>query len=398
MQMLRLARLGQTMEEATVERWLKTEGDSVAAGDALCEVQTEKAIVDIEAMTPGHIARILVPAGERAMVGSLLAIIADPGEALTPEDIETAVRDEGTESAAPPPEPAAVSEVVATSVRRMRAMPKARARAAELGVDLTTVVGTAADGAITLGDVERAAAGTSVAEARVSQRVPLTPRERMMADVVTRSVREVPQFFQQVTVRAEAITRQRDEARLRQAPGAPAVSFTDVLIAGCVAASRACPRANASFDGDAVILYEDVNVGVAVSTPGGLVVPVVRRAQELDLEQVAAARADLVERARQERLTPEDVGGATITVSNLGMHGVEQGEALITPPQAAIVFVGATTDRAVVIDGRVEVGACLELSVTFDHRVLDGAAASVFTLQLRQHLEGGANSTPADTT
>ncbi|HEY1687619.1 MAG TPA: dihydrolipoamide acetyltransferase family protein [Solirubrobacteraceae bacterium] len=394
MQKLRLARLGQTMEQAAIQIWLKDEGESIAVGESICEVETEKATVDVEATAAGELVRIVVPAGERVPVGTLLAIIADPGESLTAEQIDAAIAEEsssaGEAAAAPAQQEPATAAPSSAAAGRVRIMPKARALAASAGLDPATLSGSGPGGAITVADVEAAVGGNDDALPRVRERRELAGRARAMAEVMTRSAREIPQFFQQVTVRTEGIARQLEQARAQQtSEQAPRISFTDVILAACARAVGDCPLANASFSGDALVLYEDVNIGLAVSTPAGLIVPVIRRAQELSLQQLAVSRAELVERAREDKLTLQDVGGATITLSNLGMNGIEQGEALITPPQAAIIFIGATTERALVSDGKVEVAACLELSITYDHRVLEGASAAEFTLSVRRNLEAG---------
>jgi pyruvate dehydrogenase E2 component (dihydrolipoamide acetyltransferase) len=377
-QTLRLARLGQTMETGRIERWLKREGDAIAVGDVLYEVQTEKATVDVEATAAGTLARIVAAEGDELPVGALVAVVADPGEQPTDADIDRAVAEAAGATPAPAeatPEPVAVAAAPTTD--RIRIMPRARALAERAGIGLEALAGTGPGGAITVADIERA---TDTGGPRVLERRRLDGRARAMADAVTRSVREIPQFFQQVTVMADGLQRRRREA-------ARPVTYTDVLIAACARAVADCPTANAMFAGNEVVVYEDVNVGVAVATPGGLVVPVLRRAQTLGLEEIAAATDELVARARDGKLGPDDLSGGTITVSNLGMRGIEQGAAIITPPQAAIVFAGAIVERPVVRDGRVDVAACFQLSVTFDHRVLDGASAAEFTASLRRHLE-----------
>lgn len=390
-----LPRLGQTMEKGTVQAWMKGEGDSFEIGDVLYEVETEKVVTEVEAKQPGTLARILVPEGEERPAGAVLAIAADPGEEPSEEEIEDAIAeaDAAPETAAADetgqePERAG-GEAVPARATKVRAMPKARALARELGVDLGAVEGSGRNGSITVNDV-RAAADmsrdeTGAAEGpRVAEKRSLSGLGRTMAEVVSRSWREVPQFVQMVELDASALVERR---RAESAEGA-APSYTDLLIEAMVGAVGEEPLANASFSGEEISVYRDVNVSVAVATEAGLLVPVVRRAQELSLDELAAATRGVAEKAREGRLAAEDVEGGTITLSNLGMLGVEAGTPLVTAPQATVVFAGAIVEKPMAVGGRVEVRPALTLSIGYDHRVLDGATAARFTAALKRRLEG----------
>lgn len=399
MHRLYLPRLGQTMEKGTVQAWMKEEGDSFEVGDVLYEVETEKVVTEVEAKQPGTLVRIVVREGEERPAGTVLAIAADPGEEISEEEIEKAVAEAnaatGEEAAdAPAEEPAlgGEEEALDRTGGKVRAMPKARALARELGVDLAAVEGSGKNGSITVGDVRAAADGardgdeTGDAEGpRVAERRSLSGLGKTMAEVVSRSWREVPQFVQMVELDASALVERRRAERVEGA----SPSYTDLLIEAMVGAVEEVPLANASFvEGEEIVVYRDVNVSMAVATEAGLVVPVVRRAQELSLGELAAATREVAEKAREGRLTAEDVEGGTITLSNLGMLGVEAGTPLVTAPQATVVFAGAIVEKPLAVDGKVDLRPALTLSIGYDHRVLDGATASRFTTALKRRLEG----------
>lgn len=401
-----LPRLGQTMEKGTVQAWMKEEGDSFEVGDVLYEVETEKVVTEVEAKQPGTLARIVVPEGEERPAGTVLAIAADPGEELSEEEIEAAISEaDGATGEEPAEAPAEESvealassggeEATSHAGGKVRAMPKARSLAREMGVDLATVEGSGRNGSITVGDVRAAADGgrdegrdeTDATEGpRVAERRSLSGLGKTMAEVVSRSWREVPQFVQMVELDASALVERR-RAEAERAEGA-APSYTDLFIEAMVGAVGEEPLANASFADEEIVVYRDVNVSLAVATESGLVVPVVRRAQELSLEDLAAATRGVAEKSREGRLTAEDVEGGTITLSNLGMLGVEAGTPMVTAPQAAVVFAGAIIEKPWVVDGKVEIRPALTLSIGYDHRVLDGATAARFTAALRRRLEG----------
>lgn len=395
MHKLHLPRLGQTMERGTIVRWLKAEGDSFEIGDPLYEVETEKVVNEVEAKLPGTLARITVSEGEEHPVGTLLAVIADPGEELSNDDIEAAIAEE-SETEEPEERPDREAERAPSGAgagqQRVRAMPKARARAKELDVDLSTVEGTGRNGTIIVEDVEAASGreGAPVADGpQVRERVTLTGLGRTMVEVVSRSWQEIPQFTQVVELDASSLVeRRREEAEeIRESHGVD-LSYTDLFIEAVSSAVQTQPLANSSLAGGEIVLYEDVNVSVAVATEAGLMVPVIRGVQDLGLGEIAVKLREIAERARSGKLSSEDLAGGTITLSNLGMHGIEGGAPLVTLPQAAVVFLGAMVEKPWAVDGRVEVRPALTVSVSYDHRILDGVAAARFTTALKEKLEG----------
>lgn len=398
MHKLHLPRLGQTMEKGTILRWAKEEGDSFELGEVLFEVETDKLASEVEAKLPGTLARITVPEGEEHLVGTLLAVVADPGEEPSDEQIEEAIAEESAaseeapveEPTKPPDESGAAPARAAGDGERVRAMPRARAKARELDVDLQTIEGSGKGGVITTEDVEAAAAGKESEDGgpKVLERRPLSGLGKTMAEVVSRGWREIPQFVQMVELDASALVerRRRKAAEIKQSHGVD-LSYTDLFLEAVVGAVEDEPLANSSLVDGEILMYEDVNVSMAVATDAGLLVPVVWQTQGLSLGELASKFREVAEKARTGSLSSEDLEGGTITLSNLGMHGVEAGTPLVTLPQAAVVFFGAMVERPVAVDGRVEIRSALSISIGFDHRILDGASAARFTRALRRRLE-----------
>lgn len=397
MHRLKLPRFGQTMEQGTITAWHVAEGDAFDEGDLLYEVESEKSEIEVEAKAPGTVAKLVVAEGDVAEVGDLLAVIADPDEELTDGQISDAIED----GAGAPTEASdggdgdgdSDGEGRASRDRRptggVKAMPRAKRAAQELGVDLRDVTGTGHDGAITESDVREAAeaAGGDGEEdvddgPAVRERRTLRGVARAQAEHMARSW-QIPQFSQDVEVDATAL---RSRLERLQDEGVHA-TVTDLLVDAVVDAVAEVPDANSSFRDDAVLVYEDVNVSIAVATESGLVVPVLRSAQSVDLAARVQRRTAIVERARDGALAPADSEGGTITVSNLGATRVETGVPLVSAPQACIVFAGRIADAPVVRDGEIVVRSTMHVVIAYDHRVIDGATAARFTTAVVDALE-----------
>jgi pyruvate dehydrogenase E2 component (dihydrolipoamide acetyltransferase) len=380
MHTLTLPRLGQTMETGTIVTWFVQEGQAYEVGDLLYEVESEKSEIEVEAKLPGTVAKLAVPEGEQVAVGTLLAVIADPGEELSDEEVQAALTpDQPRAEPAAAPVAGGQPPSRAHSRRRAgRAMPRAKRLAAELDVDLSTVTGSGPDGTISEADVREAA----VQGVAVRERRPLRGIAKAQAEQMTRSW-DIPQFSQDVEVDVGNLRRRRD--RLRD-EGVPA-TVTDLIIDAVVRAAAEVPEANSSFTGDEIVIYEAVNVSVAVATDAGLVVPVLHDCHAQDLGSRVVALAATAERARAGALTQDDSTGGTITVSNLGAAGVETGVPLINAPQACTVFTGATIDKPVVRDRQVTVRPIMHVVIAYDHRVLDGVTGARFTAAVRGALE-----------
>ena len=395
---VKLPRLGQGMESGTIVKWLKSEGERVEKGDPLYELDTDKVTQEVEAEASGVLLKIAIPEGE-VPVGRTIAVIGEEGEQVElsengaseqpPPAAETEVQT--VETPARESETASIGEPV-TAQRdggRVKASPLARRIARERGIDLASLRGTGPEGRIVAEDVERAGVSTPAAAAPAPapvsgevERIELTSIRKTIARRLTEAW-QIPVFQLQTSAdmtRANALV-----ARLRE-DGTKA-TVTDVLTKVCAAALMRHREVNAQYSEDAILRYPTANVGIAVAAPQGLVVPVIRSAERLRLAEIAAERAEVVGRARENKLQRSDLEDGTFTISNLGMYRVERFTAVLNPPQAAIVAVGATEERAVPVDGEIVVRPMLTLTATFDHRAVDGAPAADFLQTVKELLE-----------
>ncbi len=398
-----LPRLGQGMESGTIVRWLKSEGDQVEKGEPLYELDTEKVTQEVEAEASGILLKILVPEGEVA-VGKTVAVIGEAGEelpAISGEEIPAISGEPEMASQEPqaatqpqqengrPSEPAAPASLQSAE-GRVKASPLARRIARERGIDLAALSGTGPEGRIVAEDVERAAVSAPEAAPAAPvrsgevERVALTSLRKTIARRMTEAW-AAPAF--QITMSAEMTRAQELRARLVERHPDERPTVTDILTKVCALALMRHREVNALYAGDAVELYPSANVGIAVATERGLVVPVIPGCEARTVAEIAAARADLVARARGGKLQAADLAAGTFTISNLGMYGVEQFIAVLNPPQAAILAVGAIDDRAVPRDGEVVVRPMLTMTLTCDHRTIDGATAADFLRTVKEFLE-----------
>jgi pyruvate dehydrogenase E2 component (dihydrolipoamide acetyltransferase) len=383
---VKLPRLGQGMEAGTVNKWLKAEGERVEKGEPLFEVDTDKVTQEVESDYAGVLLKIVLPSGE-APVGQTIAYIGEQGEEVkeaAPKERKPKVE------AAPEPEKVSdtkkVSDTSASNGGRIKASPLARRIARERGIDLSAVSGTGPDGRIVAGDVERGApaAPAQAAPSAEVESVPLTSVRKTIARRLT-AAWQTPVF--QLTLSAD-MTRANDlVARARELNPDVRITVTDLLAKVCAQALMRHRDVNVQFADDALLKFPTANIGIAVAAPAGLVVPVVRGAERLSLAELAAARGEVVGRAREGKLTSQDLEDGTFTISNLGMYGIEQFVAVLNPPQAAILAVGATIDMPVVRDGSIEVRPMLTMTLTVDHRAVDGAAGADFLRTVKQFVE-----------
>src|SRR5215470_3988108 len=381
------------MESGTIVRWLKSEGEPVQKGEPLFELDTDKVTQEVEAEAGGVLLKIAVAEGE-VPVGQTVAFIGAEGEDVPEVAAVAATPKEDSKPSAPEPAPqeAPAPAAVASGNGRIKASPLARRMAQERGIELSSLRGTGPDGRIVAEDVERAEAGgptaPPLAPAPVPsgevERVPLTGIRKTIARRLTEAW-QIPVFQLQTSAdmtRVNALV-----TRLRERNPEVRVTVTDVLTKISAQALMRHREVNAEFTEDAILLHPSANVGLAVAAPQGLVVPVIRGAERLSLTEIAAVRADLVGRAREAKLRAEDIEGGTFTISNLGMYAVERFTAVLNPPQAAIVAVGATEDRVVPVGGETAVRPMVTLTGTFDHRAVDGAPAAAFLQTLKESLE-----------
>ena len=422
---VKLPRLGQGMESGTIVKWLKGEGEPVKKREPLYELDTDKVTQEVEAEADGVLLKIVVDSGE-VEVGKTIAFIGDEGEevssengkapaAETEETDEAAVeeqdeaetegssapqmddqRERGQEAAAATAaaETAAVTDAPARPDGRVKASPLARRLAREKGIDIATLSGSGPEGRIVAEDVERgvvaapkpAPAAAAAVPAGEVEEIELTSTRKTIARRLTEAW-QAPVF--QLTVSVDMTRslelRERLVGRLRDGETKPTVS--DLLTKVAAAALLRHPAVNAHFTGDKILRFPAAHVGIAVAAPNGLVVPVIRDADRKTIQEIAADRAALVGRARDGKLQRDDLADGTFTISNLGMFGIEQFVAVLNPPQAAILAVGATEPKPVVRDGQVEVRPMMSMTITCDHRAIDGADGAEFLRTVKELLE-----------
>ena len=385
------------MEMGTIIAWHKAEGEEVAVGEALYEVENEKSAIVVEAMGPGVLAKIVAPVSSEVRVGEVVAVMAEVGTMPSSGEIDRLLARESGASAspaapaAPPGTPAAQPEKSPKPGReRIRAMPKARALAKSMGVDLSGVKGTGRAGIITPDDVEAAGAAKGAGGPRVRERRRLRGYPRAMAAAMARNWTEIPHFSQTLLVSAGPLIARR---RAYQAEGMQ-VSLNDLMVAAVARACVEVPEVNAALAGKAVVIYEEVNVAVGVDTPHGLAAPVVHGADRLSVEELSAEIRRVADAARRRKLTFEDIGNATITTSNLGPAGVDFGTPIISLQTAATIYFGTIADRPVVVDGQVVAAPTCHVSGAFDHRVVDGATGARFLRALAAVMESDGPTEP----
>jgi pyruvate dehydrogenase E2 component (dihydrolipoamide acetyltransferase) len=379
--------LEMAQETGKVVSWLKKEGEPVKKGEPLLEVETDKAVVEIESQGDGLLAGVKAREGDVVPVGQTIAWLLAPGEALPADTAPVAQTGRRMESGpqAATAAVAAPSSESAAAAGGARISPKARRLAKERGVDISSVRGSGPGGEILAEDILAAASGTGAAAASA---VPTTLETlsaigRLMAERTTQSWTTVPHFFVTRDVDATALNALRDEL-------VPSIekshnvkpTHTDLLVALAGRVLRKHPRMNASWSGDSIRPNADVNVAIAMAVNDGVVAAVVRGADAASVAEIAVQRRELTERARANKLQPADLAGATFTISNLGMYQVDAFTAIIVQPQAGILAVGAIADRVVAVDGRPDVRPIMSMTLSSDHRVVDGARAAQFMSDL----------------
>jgi len=355
-----MPRLSLTMKEGTVVQWFKKEGDAVNKGEPLVEVLTEKVTYDIEAPVSGILRKVLALEGVEVPVAEVLGIITAPDEQLTEE----------TTAEAP------TKEEVGEIEKRILASPAAKRLAKEYGIDLTQVKGTGPEGRIVEEDVRKFAEEIKVGP-RVREVIPLIGIRKTAAERVTLSAKTAPHSTVTMEVDMTNATKLREEQ----------VSYTEILVKAVARALAEHPIVNSTLDGEQIKIFEDINIGVAVATEKGLVVPVIHDADKKSLKEVASTLNELVEKARASKLSKEELTGGTFTITNLGMFGVEIFTPIINPPETAILGVGKVVEKPVIVNKEIVIKPMMYLSLSYDHRVIDGAPAAQFLQKIKQLLE-----------
>ncbi|HEX3376511.1 MAG TPA: dihydrolipoamide acetyltransferase family protein [Candidatus Acidoferrales bacterium] len=379
--------LEMAQETGKLISWRKKEGEAIGKGEPLLDIETDKAVVEIESPADGILVGVKAHAGDVIPVGQTIAWVVSPGEEIPAEIAAASGRRMETAVTASPAPPTQVSaQTTSAPAANARISPKARRLAKEHGVDLSRVRGTGGEGEIQAEDIlafvaagGAATANTKSAQAEAYATQPLSQVARLMAERTTQSWTSAPHFFVIREIDASALI----AAREKFAPGIEKdrgvkLSHTDLLIAAVAHALAKHPTVNASWSGNGVQLNSEINVGVAMAVEDGVVVAAIPSTDKKKLGEIAVMRRDLTERARGGKLRPADITGATFTISNLGMYQVHAFTAIIVSPQAAILAVGRIADRVVPVDGKPAIRPMLTLTLSCDHRVLDGARGALF--------------------
>lgn len=405
-EIIRMPRLSDTMEEGNIVGWLKKEGDPVSPGDIIAEVETDKATMELESYFTGTLIYIGVKEGP-VPVDGIIAIIGEKGEdpkkilaeaeTDTPaQQVETAAapasssNGSSTTTAVPEPTPVAI-ETPASSEQRVKASPLAKKMAEEAGLDLSRITGSGDQGRIIKKDVEEAAKGGSTRPVPVPARTdfafgshPVSQMRKTIARRLSESKFNAPHFYLTMEVNMGKAVEARKEINEYSEVR---ISFNDMIVKASAKALEAHPAINASWTGDAIVYHENINIGVAVAIDEGLMVPVINNANFKSLAQLKTEVKELAEKARDRKLTPEQMQGNTFTISNLGMFEIEEFTAIINPPDSCILAVGAIIDKPIIKDGAVVPGKMMKMTLSCDHRIVDGATGAKFLLTLKQLLE-----------
>ena len=436
---IEMPKLSDTMTEGTVVRWLKNVGDQVEIGDEIAEIETDKATMAMEAFDEGTLSEILIEEGGKAAIGATLAILRDEGEgapesaatptaAEAPTEAPALISETGPETLAnlkpvaievpvPEPAPEPTPEPVpgpAPAIQlppsgRIKASPLARKLAEANGIDLATLKGSGPGGRIVKKDVEAAMSGAGSAAVLPTaampqapaaptnpalslsggdQRVELSSLRRIIAERLLASKTTIPHFYLHTEADASPLIEIRRQINLQaEATHGNKYTVNDLVLKAVIGALQAVPGVNATFGGDHILQFGEIGVAIAVAVDDGLVTPVVRNAAAKSLLQISREVKDLATRAREGKLLPNEFDGGTITVSNLGAYGIESFDAIINPPQAAIISVGSIVEKPVVVDGEIVPGRRLDLGLSCDHRVVDGAVGAEFLAQIKKLIE-----------
>jgi pyruvate dehydrogenase E2 component (dihydrolipoamide acetyltransferase) len=414
--------LSPTMTEGNLVKWLKQEGDTVASGDVLAEIETDKATMEVESIDEGILAKIVVPdATEGVKVNDLIAVILEEGEDAAALN-EAAPAPAPKAAAAPPPTPQAELQPAPVAAKpaqvpggeRVTASPLARRMAQQAGLDLAALTGSGPNGRIVKRDIEAALGGAAIAspapaappvgaplaepapvaavaaagEAAYTE-VPNTMMRKVIAQRLGQAKRDIPHFYLSVDCAVDALLALRKDlnAKAPDGEGAYKLSLNDFVVRAVALALRKVPAANATWTDEAIHHYSTIDVSVAVATPGGLITPIIQGADNKGLAEISTEMRDKGERAREGKLMPEEYQGGGFTVSNMGMYGVKEFAAILNPPQSCILAVGAAEQRPVVKDGALAIATVMTCTLSVDHRSVDGALGAEFLAAFKALVE-----------
>lgn len=421
---IEMPKLSDTMTEGTLAKWMVKEGDKIAVGKAIADIETDKATMEYASPYEGVLHKVIVQAGSKVPLNSPLAVILEEDEAA-PANLDELIA-QANASAAPAPaaekKPAATIKAAAgprlpqapqhtrraaaaNANVRVKASPLAKKIAAERGVDLTALVGTGPGGRIVRADVETAPVGGATGRPAAAatpairptygpedERVPTSSMRNIIAERLLASKTQIPHFYLQMEVDAGPLMEFRAHLNAgAEKSGGNKYTVNDFILKAVVRAAQAQPAINAAWDGDAIVKFKSVGLSVAIAIDDGLVTPVIKQADQKTLLEISQGVKDLAGKAKNKKLSPDDFAGGTITVSNLGAFGIDQFAAIINPPQAAIVSIGSIRNTPVVNDkGQIVAGQRMWVGLSGDHRVVDGAVAATFLAEMRKLLENPA--------
>jgi pyruvate dehydrogenase E2 component (dihydrolipoamide acetyltransferase) len=405
---LNLPRMSDTMEEGVIANLLIKVGDVIKPGTVVAEVETDKATMDFESFQSGEVLYVAAKSGDSVPVNGLLAILGKKGEdfqsllsaappATSPakEEVKAELKQENSSPIVEAP----IANQTVVSDQRIKASPLAKNIAKEKGISLTNLIGSGEDGRIVKKDVESyqgAAGSTNTANLLQNlpigqesfEDLPLSQMRKVIAKRLAESMYTAPHFYLTIEVNMDNAKQAREQLN---SISPVKISFNDIVIKACALALKKHPYANASWLGDKIRINHHVNIGMAVAVPDGLVVPVIRSADMLSLSQIAASSKSYAEKAKNKQILPEDMKGNTFSISNLGMMGIEEFTAIINPPDACILAVGAMKEIAGVKNGQIVPTSIMKLTLSCDHRVVDGAVGSAFLADVKKYIENPVN-------
>ena len=412
---IEMPKLSDTMATGTLIKWHVKEGDSISTGDVLADVETDKATMEMEAFDDGILGKIYIPAGEKAVIGASLAVLIEEGEEIPEQpappapktapasDNASALASSAPASAASQANPAVAAPRTASG--RIKASPLARKIATQRGIDLSFLAGTGPGGRIIKRDVESAPAqggggqnggsAPSVTAIRPTmdfdpgaKRIELSGMRTIIADRLSVSKSTIPHFYLNVDLNAAPLMKMRKQVNENAEKSGNKFTINDFILKATIMAAVDVPEVNAAWDFESIIQYEAVNLAVAIAVPDGLVTPVIKDAQKKTMLEISQSVKDLAARAKDKKLSPDEFAGGTLTVSNLGAYGIATFDAIINPPQAIILSVGAISNQPVVDQsGEIVAGTRLALGMSCDHRVVDGAVGATYLQALRKYIE-----------
>lgn len=402
---VKMPKLSDTMTEGVILKWLRNEGDKIKQGDIIVEIESDKADMELEAFDTGVLRKIVVPAGGKAPIGSLIAVIGEANEDISSilQAAPALAKAEPHKSSSPEPARSAVSSAPAPASPqpvaqpidgRLKASPLAKRLATEHRLNLQSIPGSGPLGRVIKRDIEAALSGKTPSRTPLAvkpgttEEVILSPIRKTIAARMTESKQTAPHFY--VTVEIDMEPAMAFRTQLNNVFEAK-ISFTDIIAKGCASALMLHPQVNGTFLGDKARTHHFVHIGVAVALEDGLVTPIVRNCEQKGIGIINQELRDLVDRARTRKLKPDEYQGATFTISNLGMFGVDEFAAIVNPPEGAILAVGAIVEKPVVKNGQIVVGHSMRVTLSSDHRIIDGVIAAKFLQDLKKMIENPAS-------